>query len=107
LGTTPLIPWPLILAAALVVAALVFLRRAAARSTVCVMPSALTKPRAKKPARRLAAPAVKKSSPAPVRPRLIPPPGLSAAEFLERLPPPAKNFDAEGVERIVALRASR
>lgn len=42
-----------------------------------------------------------------VRPCLTPPPGLSAAEALRRLPPPAKKFDAEAVERIVALRCAR
>lgn len=61
---------------------------------------------AKKPAVRRRAGSAKKPAAAP-RARLTPPPGLSAAEFLKRLPPPAKDFDAEGVERIVALRASR
>jgi hypothetical protein len=41
------------------------------------------------------------------RPRLTPPPGLSAAEALRRLPPPAKGFDAEAVEGIVDLRTAR
>lgn len=61
---------------------------------------------AKKPAARCSAGSAKKPAAAP-RPRLTPPPGPSAADFLASLPPPAKNFDAEGVERIVALRASR
>ena len=90
-------------------AAFTFLRPAPTVSTVGGMSSALTKPRAKKPASKTAVHRAfaKKSTPAPVPPRLIPPSGLSAAEFLERLPPPAKNFDAEAVERIVALRAYR
>lgn len=64
--------------------------------------------RQKKTASKAAArrPAAMKAEPAS-RPRLTPPPGLSATEFLKRLPLPAKDFDAEGVERIVALRASR
>jgi hypothetical protein len=68
--------------------------------------STLTKPLAKKPARvvRKAAPIAK--IPAP-RARLTPPPGLPAAEVLKRLPPPCPDFDAEGVERIIACRSDR
>jgi hypothetical protein len=61
---------------------------------------------AKKTAGRRRAPAKKPVAAAP-RPRLTPPPGPSAAEFFANLPPPAKNFDAESVERIVACRADR
>lgn len=62
----------------------------------------------KKPAARRRAPAKKPVVAAP-RPRLTPPPGPLAADVMKNYPPPAPaaDFDAEGVERIVALRASR
>lgn len=98
---------PLVLTVAALAAVFAFLRPAASVSTVGGMSSTLTKPRATKTARKAAVRrSVTKKSPAPLA-RLPLPPGPSAAEFFANLPPPAKNFDAEGVERIVALRASR
>jgi hypothetical protein len=39
--------------------------------------------------------------------RLVPPPGIPVSEFLKRLPPPSKEFDADFVADIVARRSDR
>ncbi|MFH1500253.1 MAG: hypothetical protein ABII82_20805 [Verrucomicrobiota bacterium] len=62
----------------------------------------------KKPARRAGVrPASKAKASGARTATLIPPVGLSAAEFLKRLPPPSPEFDAEGVEQIIASRSKR
>jgi hypothetical protein len=38
---------------------------------------------------------------------LVPPPGSSARKVMANYPAPLKAFDADGVERIVALRSDR
>lgn len=66
------------------------------------MPTVAQKPANKSPASR---PAVK-NPPAPAA-RLVPPPGSSARKVMANYPAPFKAFDADGVERIVALRSDR
>lgn len=82
-------------------AAVAFLRPEPTVSTVVGVSSTVTKPRAKKPVRRLAA------KPSVVTPRLVPPPARLSAEIADLLPPPSKNFDAAAVERVVASRSDR
>lgn len=37
--------------------------------------------------------------------RLVPPPGMKAAKVADLLPPPSKDFDADFVAKVVALRS--
>lgn len=63
----------------------------------------LAKPAAKKTAAKV----VRRAKSADRSVRLVPPPGRPAREVMADYPAPSPNFDAEGVERIIACRSER
>ncbi len=66
------------------------------------MPTVAAKKKAaRKVARRPVAKAIKPGA------RLTPPPAMSAREVMADYPEPSPDFDAKGVERIIACRAER